>query len=100
MPWRINGSEIIETSKINGVLWSTGKKLNGIQLNVCYYYDLTNNDPPFPPPPPMNFTYTDCFGSSQNVNVNPGPPTTICALVDSVNVPPGGSASKGVRCNQ
>jgi hypothetical protein len=98
MAFKINGVEISETSKVTGVLWGTGKKLNGKQLNICYYYDLSNNSAPFPPPPPMNFTYTDCFGSSQNVNVNPGPPTTICALVGSVNVPPNGSANKGSRC--
>jgi hypothetical protein len=98
MAFKINGVIISETSKVTGVLWGTGKKLNGQQLNICYYYDLSNNNPPFPPSPPMNFTYTDCFGSSQNVNVNPGPPTTICALVDSVNVPGGGSANKGSRC--
>jgi hypothetical protein len=98
MAWKINGKEILETSKVNGVTWVTGKKLNGKQLNICYNYDLSNNNPPFPPQPPMNFTYTDCFGSSQNVNVNPGPPTTICALVDSVSVPPNGSANKGSRC--
>ena len=99
MAFKINGVIISETSKINGVLWVTGKKFNGIQLNICYNYDLTNNDPPFPPQPPMNFTYTDCFGNAQNVNVNSGPPTTMCALVDSVNVPPNGSANKGSRCS-
>jgi hypothetical protein len=98
MTWSINGSTPSEASYINGKIFTTGKKINDVQLNICYYYDLTNNDPPFPPPPPMNFTYTDCFGNSQNVNVNPGPPTTICALVDSVGVPPNGSANKGSRC--
>ena len=97
MAWKINGKEILETSRVNGVLWVTGKKLNGIQLNICYNYDLTNNDPPFPPPP-MFFDYTDCFGNPQSVNVSPGPPTTICALVDTVVDPPGGSSSKGSRC--
>ena len=98
MAWKINGIEISETSKVNGVTWVTGKKLNGIQLNICYNYDLTNNDPPFPPPPPMFFDYTDCFGNPQSINVNPGPPTTICALVGTVSVPGGGSSSKGARC--
>ena len=98
MAWKINGKEISETSKVTGVLWGTGKKLNGKQLNVCYTYTLSNNNPPFPPPPPMFFNYTDCFGSPQSVNVNPGPPTTICALVGTVSVPGGGSSSKGARC--
>ena len=35
MAWKINGIEISETSKVNGVTWVTGKKLNGIQLNIC-----------------------------------------------------------------
>ena len=52
MAWKINGKIISETSKINGVLWVTGKKFNGIQLNVCYSYVLTNNNTPTPPPPP------------------------------------------------
>lgn len=99
MAWKINGVEISETSKVNGVTWVTGKKFNGVQLNVCYDYTLQNNNPPFPPSPPLNFTYTDCFGSPQNVNIGAGdPPTTVCALVDSVSTPPGGSSSKGSRC--
>jgi hypothetical protein len=97
MAWKINGIEISETSKVNGVLWATGKKLNGIQLNVCYTYDLSNPNPPFPPSPPINFTYTDCAGNNQNVSVGAGqPPTTVCALVDSVSG--GGGISKGSRC--
>jgi hypothetical protein len=100
MAWKINGIEISETSKINGVLWGTGKKLNGIQLNVCYYYDLANNNPPFPPTPPLNFTYTDCFGNAQNINIMAGtPPQQICALVGTVSVPGGGSSNQGSRCS-
>ena len=108
MAWKINGKEILETSRVNGVLWATGKKLNGIQLNVCYSYVLTNNNTPTPPPPPpapppppdppITFSYTDCFGTPQNVNVDIGNPITVCALVDSVSVPGGGSSSKGARC--
>jgi hypothetical protein len=98
MAFKINGVIISETSKVNGVLWITGKKFNGIQLNICYNYDLTNNNPPFPPQPPVNFTYTDCSGNAQNVNVSSGPPTTICALVGTVVDPPGGSSSQGSRC--
>lgn len=103
MAWKINGIEISETSKVNGITWVTGKKMNGIQLNICYSYELTNNNPPPPPPnppdPPLNFSYTDCFGNPQNVNVDFGGPVTVCALVDSVNVPGGGSANKGSRCS-
>jgi hypothetical protein len=99
MTWSINGSTPNETSYINSKLFSTGKKINDTQLNVCYYYDLTNGNPPFPPSPPINFSYTDCFGSPQNVNVGAGdPPTTVCALVNSVSVPPGGSSNQGSRC--
>jgi hypothetical protein len=99
MAWKINGVEISETSKVNGITWVTGKKFNNTQLNICYYYDLTNNNPPFPPSPPLNFTYTDCFGSAQNISIGAGsPPQQICALVDSVGVPPGGSSNKGSRC--
>ena len=43
MAFKINVFEISETSKINGVLWLTGKKLNGKQLNICYTYTLSNN---------------------------------------------------------
>jgi hypothetical protein len=102
MAWKINGKEILETSKVNGVTWVTGKKLNGIQLNVCYTYTLSNNNPPPPPPsppdPPINFTYTDCGSNSLNVNVNFGTPVTVCALVGTVVDPPGGSNSQGSRC--
>jgi hypothetical protein len=102
MAFKINGVEISETSKVNGVLWATGKKLNGKQLNICYTYTLSNNNPPPPPPlppdPPINFTYTDCFGTSQNVNVDFGTPQQVCALVDTVSSPGGGSSSKGARC--
>ena len=59
-------------------------------------------NPPPPPPdpldPPINFTYTDCGGNPADVNVDFGAPVTVCALVDSVSVPGGGSSSKGARC--
>jgi hypothetical protein len=100
MAWKINGVEISETSKVNGITWVTGKKFNNIQLNICYYYDLTNNNPPFPPSPPLNFTYTDCFGNAQNINIMAGtPPQQICALVGTVSVPGGGSSNQGSRCS-
>jgi hypothetical protein len=98
MTWSINGSTPSEASYINGKIFTTGKKINDVQLNICYFYDLTNNNPPFPPQPPVDFSYTDCFGNPQNVNVNSGPPTTICALVGTVVDPPGGSSSQGSRC--
>jgi hypothetical protein len=99
MAFKINGVEISETSRVNGVLWVTGKKLNGIQLNICYTYTLSNNNPPFPPSPALNFTYTDCSGTGQNININAGdPPQDVCALVDTVSVPGGGSSSQGPRC--
>jgi hypothetical protein len=98
MPWKINGSEIIETSKINGVLWATGKKLNGIQLNVCYDYTLQNNNPPFPPQPDITFNYNDCGGSAQSVTIPSGGNQQVCALVDSVSFGGNGSATKGSRC--
>ena len=100
MAFKINGVEISETSRVNGVLWVTGKKLNGIQLNICYTYTLSNNNPPFPPSPPLNFTYTDCSGNGQSINIGAGtPPQQVCALVGSVGVPPGGSSNKGSRCS-
>ena len=108
MAFKINGVEISETSKVNGVLWATGKKLNGKQLNICYTYELTNNNAPPPPPPPpapppppdppITFSYTDCFGNPQNVNVDFGAPQNVCALVGTVSSPGGGSSSKGARC--
>ena len=99
MAWKINCLEISETSKVNSVLWVTGKILNGIQLNICYEYELSNNNPPFPPSPPINFTYTDCSGTGQNIDIDAGlPPTTVCALVDTVVDPAGGSSSQGARC--
>ena len=97
MAWKINGIEISETSKVNGVTWVTGKKLNGIQLNVCYSYVLSNPNPPFPPSPPISFSYTDCDGNPQNADVEAGdPPTTVCAIVDSVSG--AGGITKGARC--
>jgi hypothetical protein len=102
MAWSINGSTPSETSYINGKLFGTGKNINSTQLNICYYYDLTNNNPPPPPPnppdPPITFSYTDCFGNPQNINIDFGAPQQVCALVDSVSVPGGGSSSKGSRC--
>lgn len=98
MAWKINGVEISETSKVNGVTWVTGKKLNGIQLNICYDYTLQNNNPPFPPAPDITFSYDDCSGTPQTVNVPSAGNTQVCALVDSVVDPPGGSSSKGSRC--
>ena len=98
MAWKINCLEISETSKVNSVLWVTGKILNGIQLNICYEYELSNNNPPFPPSPPINFTYTDCSGTGQNIDIDAGVPTTVCALVDTVVDPAGGSSSQGARC--
>jgi hypothetical protein len=95
MVWKINGVEISETSKVNGVLWGTGKKYNGNQLNICYYYDLST----FPPSPPLNFTYTDCSGIGRNINIGAGSPQQVCALVGTVNVPGGGSSNKGSRCS-
>ena len=97
MAFKINGTIISETSKVNGVLWATGKKLNGKQLNICYTYTLTNNDPPFPPPQPVSFNYTDCDGNPQTENIPQGsPPATVCAIVDSVSG--AGGISKGSRC--
>lgn len=97
MAWKINGIEISETSKVNGVTWVTGKKFNGIQLNICYSYELSNPNPPFPPSPPISFSYTDCAGNAQTADVGAGdPPTTVCALVDSVSG--AGGITKGARC--
>jgi hypothetical protein len=99
MTWKINGVTVNETSKVNSNLpWGTGKKMSGVQLNVCYNYDLFNPNPPFPPSPPMTFNYTDCAGNAQSASVMAGsPPATVCALVDSVSGP--GGISKGSRCS-
>jgi hypothetical protein len=101
MAWKINGVTISETSKVNSAtVWGTGNKMNGVQLNICYYYDLANNNPPFPPTPPLNFTYTDCSGNGQNINIGAGsPPQQVCALVGTVSVPGGGSSNQGSRCS-
>lgn len=99
MAWKINGVTVSETSKVNSnLVWGTGKKMNGVQLNICYEYELSNPNPPFPPSPPINFTYTDCAGNNQNTDVGAGsPPTTVCAIVDSVSG--GGGISQGARCS-
>ena len=98
MAFKINGVIISETSKVNGVLWATGKKLNGKQLNICYYYDLANNNPPFPPTP-IQFSYDDCNGDPQTIDIGAGsPPQQVCALVGTVSVPGGGSSNQGSRC--
>ena len=98
MAWKINGVTVSETSKVNSAqVWGTGNKMNGVQLNVCYSYELTNNDPPFPPLPPVSFDYTDCDGNPQTENVSQGmPPATVCAIVDSVSG--AGGITKGFRC--
>ena len=115
MAFKINGVIISETSKISSLLWGTGKKMSGVQLNICYEYELTNNNAPPPPPPPppppappppppppdppITFSYTDCFGDPQNANVDFGIPVNVCALVGTVVDPPGGSSSQGSRCS-
>jgi hypothetical protein len=100
MAFKINGVIISETSKISSLLWGSGKKLSGVQLNICYDYDLTNLNPPFPPTPPVNFNYIDCDGNSQSASVMAGdPPATVCALYDSVTADPGGVFSQGSRCS-
>ena len=98
MAWKINGVTVSETSKVNSdTVWGTGNNMNGVQLNVCYSYELTNNDPPFPPLPPVSFNYTDCDGNPQTENVPQGnPPATVCAIVDSVSG--SGGITKGFRC--
>jgi hypothetical protein len=97
MTWSINGSTPSETSYINGKIFTTGKKINNVQLNICYFYDLTNPNPPFPPSPPISFSYTDCSGNPQTENVAAGgPPATVCAIVDSVSG--AGGITKGSRC--
>lgn len=109
MAFKINGVIINETTKVNSNLpWDSGRKMNGVQLNVCYEYELTNNNAPPPPPPPpapppppdppMNFTYTDCSGTAQSANVDFGIPVTVCALYDTVVDPGGGGISQGARC--
>lgn len=100
MAFKINGVIINETSKVNSNLpWDSGRKMNGVQLNVCYNYDLTNTNPPFPPTPPVNFNYTDCAGTAQSTSIMVGdPPITVCALYDSVTGDPGGVISQGSRC--
>jgi hypothetical protein len=100
MTWKINGVIVSETSKVNtNIVWGTGKKMNGVQLNVCYSYDLANLNPPFPPTPPVGFTYTDCDGNAQSTSIMAGnPPITVCAIYDSVSTGMGGGITKGSRC--
>jgi hypothetical protein len=101
MAFKINGVIISETSKVSSdLVWGTGKKMSGVQLNICYEYELFNTDPPFPPPPPGNASYDDCDGNSQSTPVNAGdPPIIICALVDTVSADPQVSVSQGSRCS-
>jgi hypothetical protein len=99
MAWKINGVIVSETSKVNSAtVWGTGNNMNGVQLNVCYEYTLTNTNPPFPPTPPVSFNYTDCDGNPQTANVPAGmPPATVCAIVGSVSG--AGGISQGSRCS-
>jgi hypothetical protein len=101
MAFKINGVEVNETSKLStGNVFGSGKKVNGVQLNICYEYELFNTDPPFPPPPPGNASYDDCDGNSQSTPVNAGdPPITICALFGTVSADPQVSVSQGSRCS-
>ena len=89
MAWKINGVEISETSKLSGKLFGTGKKVSGVQLNICYTYDISYNGPPpdpppAPPPPPQSFSWTDCDGNPQGTSLEFGQNQQICAIVDSV----------------
>lgn len=102
MTWKINGVVVSETSKVSSnLVWGTGKKMNGVQLNVCYTYDISYvgpppPPPPAPPPPPQSFSWTDCDGNSQSANLNFGQSQQICAIVDSVSG--AGGITKGSRC--
>ena len=98
MAWKINGVTVSETSKVSSnTVWGTGRKMSGVQLNVCYEYELSNPNPPFPPSPPISFSYDDCDGNPQTADVGAGdPPVTVCAIVDSVSG--AGGITKGSRC--
>lgn len=104
MAWKINGVTVSETSKVSSnTVWGTGRKMSGVQLNVCYTYDLANNvpdpPPPDPPNPPIDFSYTDCDGNSQNVGLMFGQTTQVCAIVDSVTDSGGGDITNTTnRC--
>ena len=103
MAFKINGVLVSETSKLStGNVFGTGKKVSGVQLNVCYTYDIANNvpdpPPPDPPNPPIDFSWTDCDGNSQNVGLSFGQSDQICAIVDSVSDSGGGDITQQSRC--
>lgn len=46
-----------------------------LPLEECYSYLITATTPPG-----YNFTYTDCLGNPQNIDVLFGSPQSVCAL--------------------
>lgn len=104
MTWKINGVTVSETSKVSSnTVWGTGNKMSGVQLNVCYTYDISYNGPPpdpppAPPPPPQGFSWTDCDGNSQGTSLEFGQSQQICAIVDSVTGD-GDISNTNTRCS-
>jgi hypothetical protein len=98
MPYSINGISVNNISRINGYNMGGQNRINGISVNVCVEYTLTNNNPPFPPSPPIQFDFTDCAGIATFSQVPAGGQDFVCAIVGTVMDPPEGTSSAGSPC--
>ena len=97
MPYSINGVSVNNISRINGyTMQGQNNRINGVSINVCLEYTLTNNN--LPPGPPMQFDYTNCAGDSTFSMVPAGGQDIVCAIVNTVMIPIDGSATPGSPC--
>ena len=98
MPYRINNVSVNDISIINGYTMQGQNRINGVSINVCLEYTLTNNNPPMPPSPPIQFDYTSCAGDPTFALIPAGAQDFVCAIVGTVVDPPGGTSSAGNPC--
>ena len=99
MPYSINGVSVNNISRINGyTMQGQNNRINGVSINVCVQYTLTNNNPPMPPSAPIRFDYINCTGESTFALIPADAQDFVCAIVGTVVDPPGGTSSAGNPC--
>lgn len=98
MPYSINGVSVNNISIINGYTMQGQNIINGVSINVCVAYTLTNNNPPMPPSAPIRFDYINCTGESTFALIPASAQDFVCAIVGTVVDPPGGTSSAGSPC--
>lgn len=97
MPYSINGVSVNNISTINGyTMQGQNNIINGVSINVCLEYTLTNINPP--PAPLIQFDYINCAGESTFSLVGGGGQDVVCAIVNTVMIPIDGSATPGSPC--